>query len=53
MRYKGLACYYDIGDAQGAAWSYRAPFEEMIRIADLVSFEPDKATIAIDGRAEV
>ena len=47
--YKGLASYYDIGDAHGAAWSYRAPFEEMARIADLVSFEPDKVTITIDG----
>ena len=47
--YKGLASYYDIGDARNAAWSYRAPFEEMARIADLVSFEPDKVTITIDG----
>ena len=47
--YKGLASYYDIGDARNAAWSYRAPFDEMARIADLVSFEPDKVTIMIDG----
>jgi uncharacterized protein (DUF427 family) len=47
--YKGLASYYDIGEARNAAWSYRAPFEEMARIADLVSFEPDKVTITIDG----
>jgi uncharacterized protein (DUF427 family) len=47
--YKGLASYYDIGDARNAAWSYRAPFEAMARIADLVSFEPDKVTITIDG----
>jgi uncharacterized protein (DUF427 family) len=47
--YKGVASYYDIGDARNAAWSYRAPFEEMARIADLVSFEPDKVTITIDG----
>jgi uncharacterized protein (DUF427 family) len=41
--------YYDIGDAQHAAWSYRAPFDEMARIGDLVSFEPDKVTITLDG----
>ena len=32
-----------------AARSYRAPFDEMARIADLVSFEPDKVTVTIDG----
>jgi uncharacterized protein (DUF427 family) len=48
--YKGLASYYDIGDAQRAAWSYRAPFDAMARIGDLVSFEPDKVEITIDGR---
>jgi uncharacterized protein (DUF427 family) len=47
--YKGLASYYDIGDVRTAAWSYRAPLEEMGLIADLVSFEPDKVTITIDG----
>ena len=47
--YKGVASYYDIGEARKAAWSYRAPFEEMARIAGLVSFEPDKVTITIDG----
>jgi uncharacterized protein (DUF427 family) len=47
--YKGLASYYDVGDAHNAAWSYRAPFDEMARIADLVSFEPDKVTVTIDG----
>jgi uncharacterized protein (DUF427 family) len=46
--YKGLASYYDIGDVRQAAWSYRAPFEEVGRIADLVSFYPEKVTITID-----
>jgi uncharacterized protein (DUF427 family) len=46
--YKGLASYYDIGDARNAAWSYRAPFDEVARIADLVSFEADRVTITID-----
>ena len=48
--YKGVASYYDIGDARKAAWSYRAPFDAMAPIADLVSFEPDKVDITIDGR---
>jgi uncharacterized protein (DUF427 family) len=48
--YKGVASYYDIGDARKAAWSYRAPVDEMARIGDLVSFEPDKVEITIDGQ---
>ena len=28
---------------------YRAPFEEVARIADLVSFYPEKVTITVDG----
>lgn len=47
--YKGLASYYDIGGARSAAWSYRAPFEEVARIADLVSFYPKAVEITIDG----
>jgi uncharacterized protein (DUF427 family) len=47
--YKGLASYYDVGGVKGAAWSYRTPLEEMSRIAGLVSFEPDKVTITLDG----
>ncbi|MFZ0376944.1 MAG: DUF427 domain-containing protein [Solirubrobacteraceae bacterium] len=46
--YKGLASYYDIGDARNAAWTYRAPFEDVARIADLVSFYPAKVTVTID-----
>jgi uncharacterized protein (DUF427 family) len=47
--YKGLASYYDVGDARTAAWSYRAPFREMTRIADLVSFYSERVTVTIDG----
>jgi uncharacterized protein (DUF427 family) len=47
--YKGLASYYDIGDARNAAWSYRAPFEAIARIGDLISFEPDRVEVTIDG----
>jgi uncharacterized protein (DUF427 family) len=47
--YKGVASYYNVADAQNAAWSYRAAFEEVDRITDLVSFYPEKVTITIDG----
>jgi uncharacterized protein (DUF427 family) len=47
--YKGLCDYYDIGDAPRAAWSYREAYREVDRIDDLISFEPDKLTVTIDG----
>ena len=47
--YKGLCSYYDVGDLPRAAWSYRQPYREVDRIGDLLSFEPDKVTITIDG----
>jgi choline dehydrogenase-like flavoprotein len=47
--YKGLASYYDIGDAHRAAWSYREAYPGVGRISDLVSFEPDKVTVHLDG----
>jgi uncharacterized protein (DUF427 family) len=47
--YKGLASYYDIGDAKRAAWSYRDAWSEVGRVRDLVSFEPDKVTVLLDG----
>jgi uncharacterized protein (DUF427 family) len=46
--YKGIASYYDIGDARNAAWSYRAPFDDMAAIGDLVSFEPDRVEVTLD-----
>jgi len=48
--YKGVASYYRVGDAPSAAWSYRAPFEEVERITDFVSFYPEKLAITIDGQ---
>jgi uncharacterized protein (DUF427 family) len=48
--YKGLCDYYDIGEARRAAWSYRDAYREVDRIDDLVSFEPDKVTVTIDGQ---
>jgi uncharacterized protein (DUF427 family) len=48
--YKGIASYYDIDGAQNVAWSYRAPFDDVAAIGDLVSFEPDRAEVTLDGR---
>lgn len=47
--YKGIASYYDVDAAQNAAWSYRAPLDEMAAIGDLVSFEPDRVEVTLDG----
>jgi uncharacterized protein (DUF427 family) len=32
--YKGVAVYYDIDGARNAAWSYRAPFDDMAAIGE-------------------
>ena len=47
--YKGVASYYDIDGVTQAAWSYRAPFDDMAAIGDLVSFEPDRVEVTLDG----
>jgi uncharacterized protein (DUF427 family) len=47
--YKGLASYYDIAGALRAAWSYQNAWTEVARIAGLVSFEPDKVAVHLDG----
>jgi uncharacterized protein (DUF427 family) len=47
--YKGLASYYDIADAHRAAWSYEDAWTEVRRISGLVSFEPDRVTVHLDG----
>jgi uncharacterized protein (DUF427 family) len=48
--YKGLASYYDIGEQHGAAWYYPEAWPEVARVRDLVSFEPDKVDVYLDGR---
>ncbi|WP_082950076.1 DUF427 domain-containing protein [Mycobacterium sp. E3298] len=48
--YKGICSYYDIGDRKRAAWSYRNAWREVIRVGDLVSFEPDKIDVYLDGK---
>jgi uncharacterized protein (DUF427 family) len=47
--YKGLCSYHDIGAARRAAWSYENAYPEVGRISGLVSFEPDKAEVRLDG----
>ena len=46
--YKGLASYYDIGTRKRAAWSYVNAWQEVARINNLVSFEPDKIDVYLD-----
>jgi uncharacterized protein (DUF427 family) len=48
--YKGLCSYYDVGDARQAVWSYQHAFEEVQRISNLLSFEPDRISVDLDGR---
>lgn len=47
--YKGLASYYDIGDRRKAAWCYIDAWPEVRRVGNLVSFEPDKIDVYLDG----
>ena len=46
--YKGLADYYTIGENKRAAWSYVNAWQEVARVNDLVSFEPDKVEVWLD-----
>ena len=48
--YKGICSYYDIGDSRQAVWYYEHAFEEVKRIANLLSFEPDKVRVDLDGK---
>jgi uncharacterized protein (DUF427 family) len=47
--YKGLASYYDLAGARRAAWSYEDAWAEVRRVSGLVSFEPDKVEVHLDG----
>jgi uncharacterized protein (DUF427 family) len=47
--YKGICSYYDIGGRQRAAWSYINAWREVVRVTNLVSFEPDKIDVYLDG----
>ena len=48
--YKGICSYYDIGSHQRAAWSYINAWPEVGRVTNLVSFEPDKIDVYLDGK---
>jgi uncharacterized protein (DUF427 family) len=48
--YKGLASYYAIGGRKRAAWSYIEAWPEVGQVSNLVSFEPDKIDVYLDGR---
>ena len=47
--YKGLCSYYDVQGARRAAWSYEDAWTEVRRVSGLVSFEPDKVEVHLDG----
>ena len=47
--YKGLCSYYDVHDARRAVWSYENAWPEVGRISGLLSFEPDKVVVELDG----
>lgn len=47
--YKGIAVYYDINGRRRAAWSYPNAWTEVARVRDLISFEPDKIDVYLDG----
>jgi uncharacterized protein (DUF427 family) len=48
--YKGLASYYDVGDRRRAGWCYTNAWPEVRRVSNLVSFEPDKIDVHLDGQ---
>ncbi|HEX3588754.1 MAG TPA: DUF427 domain-containing protein [Pseudonocardiaceae bacterium] len=50
--YKGLASYYDIGEHTRAAWSYLEAWPEVGKVSGLVSFEPDRIEVELDGRRQ-
>jgi uncharacterized protein (DUF427 family) len=47
--YKGLASHYTVGSVERAAWSYREAWPEVAAVRDLVSFEPGRVEVTLDG----
>jgi uncharacterized protein (DUF427 family) len=47
--YKGMCDYFDVGDARRAVWSYQDAYPEVGRVSGLLSFEPDRIEVALDG----
>jgi uncharacterized protein (DUF427 family) len=48
--YKGICSYYDIDGRKRGAWSYLNAWREVTRVSNLVSFEPDKIDVYLDGK---
>lgn len=48
--FKGHASYYSIvGGPENAAWTYEAPYDEMLAIDGLIAFYPDKLDVEVGG----
>jgi uncharacterized protein (DUF427 family) len=47
--YKGICSYYDIAGTKGAAWMYEDAWSEVRKISGMLSFEPDKVEVYLDG----
>jgi uncharacterized protein (DUF427 family) len=47
--YKGIASYCSVGERARAAWSYLNAWPEADRVRNLVSFDPDKIDVFLDG----
>lgn len=48
--YKGICSYFNIGEAKLAAWSYPDAYSEVARISGMLSFEPDRVEVELDGK---
>ena len=48
--YKGVCSYYDVADAQRAAWSYLNAWPEVGAVAGFVSFEADQVEVSLEGK---
>jgi uncharacterized protein (DUF427 family) len=49
--YKGLCSYYDVASARRAGWCYPDAWPGVERISGMLSFEPDKVAVSLDGVA--
>ncbi len=45
--FKGEASYWTAGDQENVAWSYQAPFDEMMEIKDYVAFYADRVEVRV------
>jgi uncharacterized protein (DUF427 family) len=48
--YKGLCSYYSVDGRKKAAWCYARAWPEVMRISNLVSFEPDVVDVFLDDK---